>query len=292
MTVALTDWETFVGTNTPVVGATVEAIVAATSHPNAGAVVSSTVTGSNGQWSFAALADNTYDIKISYNGRTKWRKGLSKFPNAITGASFATQVANRLLAGPTTGADATPTFRALVGADFPANTTPLASLINNAGSNKVIGSAAAGAWVETALTTAFLPVIHQVSVSIGVLADPTFTSTGFLGIEGDFGGGSLATSLTLTAGSSVIAIATVSGSHGTSGEFMYLRLHDSVSTTTKGEVAVKTAAANQLLNLVTIGYWTGLAAGAHTFTVQGRVDAGTATWSGTRRHLIVLEIKK
>lgn len=120
MTVVLREWETFAGSNTPVVGATVNVRAASNTNPNAGAIVASTTTNSSGMWEFTSLADATYDVDITYNGRTRWRKGNSKFSNSLTGSNFATQTANTVFAGPSSGAAATPTFRALVAADFPA----------------------------------------------------------------------------------------------------------------------------------------------------------------------------
>lgn len=88
MTVALKDFETFAGSNTPVVGATVNARVASDTHPQAGAIVASTTTSASGMWEFTALADATYDIDITYNGRVRHRKGNSKFSNVLTNANF------------------------------------------------------------------------------------------------------------------------------------------------------------------------------------------------------------
>jgi hypothetical protein len=120
VTVVLREWETFAGSNTPVVGATVNVRAASSTNPNVGAVVASTTTNASGMWEFTSLADATYDVDITYNGRTRWRKGNSKFSNSLTGSNFATQTANTVFAGPSSGAAATPTFRALVAADFPA----------------------------------------------------------------------------------------------------------------------------------------------------------------------------
>lgn len=120
MTVVLREWETFAGSNTPVVGATVNARVASSTHPSAAAIVASTTTNASGMWEFTALADATYDVDITYNGRTRWRKGLSLFSNAITPANFAAQTANKILAGPASAGPTVPTFRDLVSADFPA----------------------------------------------------------------------------------------------------------------------------------------------------------------------------
>jgi hypothetical protein len=105
-----------------------------------------------GNYSFAA-PDGTYDIQISGGGiPTKILPNVNFFDGGITypspmlgtvtsvslttpsiftvsgspvtgsgtlGLTLATQAKNTILAGPTTGADATPTMRAMVGADLP-----------------------------------------------------------------------------------------------------------------------------------------------------------------------------
>src|SRR5262245_11069703 len=164
MTVALQDWETFTGTNTPVVGAAVNARVASTSHPNAGAIVASTTTGSNGQWSFAALADNTYDVDITYNSRVRHRKGLSKFSNAISGSNFATQTANQLFVGPTSGGAATPTFRAMVTADVPDGVLTAPKFANQTANTAYRGPSSGGAAAPTfrAAVLADMPALSLV----------------------------------------------------------------------------------------------------------------------------------
>ncbi len=136
MTVVLREWETFAGSNTPVVGATVQARAASNTHPNTGTVVASTTTNASGMWEFTSLADGTYDISIVYNGRTRWRKGNSLFSNSLTGANFATQTANKIFGGPASGGAASPTFRDLVAADFPAalwSTWTAVSLVQSVG---------------------------------------------------------------------------------------------------------------------------------------------------------------
>lgn len=116
MTVALKEFETFAGSNTPVVGATVNVRAASDTHPNVGAVVASTTSNASGMWEFTALADGTYDVDITYNSRVRHRKGNSKFSNSLSGSNFAVQAANTILAGPASGAAAIPTFRVVIGA--------------------------------------------------------------------------------------------------------------------------------------------------------------------------------
>lgn len=128
MATVLREWEYIEGTNLPLVGATVRARAASLTFPNAGAVVASTATDANGMWEFtdATLSFSTaYDVEIEYNGRFRHRKGLSMFSNALTAANFAAQTANRVIAGPASGAAAVPTFRALVDADIPATQSTL-----------------------------------------------------------------------------------------------------------------------------------------------------------------------
>lgn len=75
--------------------------------------------GRGGGTGFKFAAPGTAGLPLVSNG-------ASSDPSfqSIGAASFGTQTANRVLAGPTSGGAATPTFRALVGADLP---TPGAS---------------------------------------------------------------------------------------------------------------------------------------------------------------------
>ncbi len=59
-------------------GATVNVRAASNTHPNAGAVIASTTTSASGLWEFTSLADGLYDVDITYNGRTRHRKGNSR----------------------------------------------------------------------------------------------------------------------------------------------------------------------------------------------------------------------
>jgi len=69
----------------------------------------------------AAIAPDSSTTKVLTSG------GSSANPTwaAVSGSSFATQTANTVLAGPTSGGAATPTFRALVTADLPSITSEI-----------------------------------------------------------------------------------------------------------------------------------------------------------------------
>lgn len=74
----LRNWETFVLSGLPVVGAAVDVRDATLTHPNASAVLASTTTNADGMWEFLGLSDTPKDIKLTYLGKIKWLKGLSK----------------------------------------------------------------------------------------------------------------------------------------------------------------------------------------------------------------------
>lgn len=81
MTVSLRD-RAFTNTGTPVVGATVQAILVTGGGTDAGTssvVQATTTTDVNGVWKFAALADpgagNWYDVKITNGTQVLWRYG-------------------------------------------------------------------------------------------------------------------------------------------------------------------------------------------------------------------------
>ncbi len=71
----LRNWE-FNTLGSAVVGADVYVYEATTSHPNPNSVLSSTTTNSDGMWSFAGLTDTPKDVKVVYQSKTKWYKGL------------------------------------------------------------------------------------------------------------------------------------------------------------------------------------------------------------------------
>lgn len=104
---------------------------AVTTTRAAGYVFAGPTTGSNAVPSWRALvATDIPDLSATYLKSAVTSVGLS-LPNVFTvsgspvtssgtlSASLATQVANRVFAGPTSGADAAPTFRALAAGDIP-----------------------------------------------------------------------------------------------------------------------------------------------------------------------------
>lgn len=85
-----------------------------------------TVTNGDG-----VLGAPTFDIAATYVGQTSittlgtiatgtWQGTIVGLAYGGTGANFTTRVANTVWAGPVSGADAAPAFRALVAADIPA----------------------------------------------------------------------------------------------------------------------------------------------------------------------------
>lgn len=89
--------------------------------------------------------------------------------------TLKTQTANTILAGPTTGSAATPTFRALVAADLPATTVPLSSLAAQA-ANTVVTNATSGSASPTAVVLTTQTVLGRlagdiIAVGIGTSAN-------------------------------------------------------------------------------------------------------------------------
>lgn len=73
----LRNWE-FFASGSAVSGANVYLYTASLSHPNLGSVLTSTITDSSGFWQFTSLSDGAYDVRVSYNNRDKWYKGLTR----------------------------------------------------------------------------------------------------------------------------------------------------------------------------------------------------------------------
>jgi hypothetical protein len=100
----LRNWE-FSVLGTAIVGANVYVYAADTAHPNPNAAISSTTTDSNGMWSFTGLTEAAKDVKVTYNGRDKWYKGLSRHSVGISAPYVGTlTTAGDLLKGTGSGA--------------------------------------------------------------------------------------------------------------------------------------------------------------------------------------------
>ncbi len=99
------------------------------------------------------------------------------FSNLSTGLAFAVETANKVLAGPTTGAAAAPTFRSLVTADLPAGTGTVTSVgLTTPGFLVVAGSP-----VTTSGTLAVTLATQNATTFLagptsGAAATPTFRS--------------------------------------------------------------------------------------------------------------------
>jgi hypothetical protein len=71
----LRNWE-FLATGSAVSGADVYVYDASLTHPNPNSPLASTTTDSNGMWAFTGLTATAKDVKVVYNSRPKWYKGL------------------------------------------------------------------------------------------------------------------------------------------------------------------------------------------------------------------------
>lgn len=97
-----------------------------------------------GRLAVGSVDNQVLTVDTSLNGRLKYA--------LVGGASFAAQVANRVFAGPASGADATPTFRALVTADFPNDGVTYAKMQNVSATSRLLGRITAGAGDPEELT--------------------------------------------------------------------------------------------------------------------------------------------
>jgi hypothetical protein len=92
----------------------------------------------------AALAANQGTTTTVLHGAASGTPGFA----AVTPSDFGVQNANKVLAGPVTGADATPTYRALVSADIPANAANTSGKATTAGTADTVTSISAHASTE------------------------------------------------------------------------------------------------------------------------------------------------
>lgn len=96
----LRNWEIFVLTGLPVVGASVEVREASLNHPNTGTILDSTVTDNDGKWEFNGLSDSPKDVKLTYQGKIKWIKGLAYHSvGLVIGEDFTEPDVNLLING-------------------------------------------------------------------------------------------------------------------------------------------------------------------------------------------------
>jgi hypothetical protein len=78
-------WEFYGVSGLPVSGAAVDWWPASLTTPG-GAASGSTTTDANGKWAFTGLTSQAVDVRVTFNGRYKWYKGLTQFTlGAITG---------------------------------------------------------------------------------------------------------------------------------------------------------------------------------------------------------------
>lgn len=109
-------------------------------------------------------------------------------------ASFATQLANLVWAGPTTGAAAAPTFRALVGADLSAIIpSDIGAQPHDTDLDALAGLSSAGIIVRTGSGTATVRTIQtgtglSVTDGSGVAGDPTISLANTAVVAGAYGG--------------------------------------------------------------------------------------------------------
>lgn len=122
--------------------------------------------------------------------------------------SWATQAANRLFAGPSSGGDAPPTFRSLVGADLP---NPSASSLGGTRSQTAVASQFMTGISTSGIPTLAQPAFTDVSGIAAVAQGGTGSSTPS-GARNNLGLGSLATKSTIAVPSDITATGTPSSS--------------------------------------------------------------------------------
>lgn len=96
----LRNWELFTITGAPVVGASVEVREATLTHPNTGTILASTVTNVDGMFEFVGLPEGPKDVKITYQGKIKWLKGMTRHSvSLVVGENFVPANVNLLKNG-------------------------------------------------------------------------------------------------------------------------------------------------------------------------------------------------
>jgi hypothetical protein len=197
----------------------------------------------------------TGSTSTTYCSLTANVTGTLPVANGGTGATTAT--ANTVFAGPTTGAAAAPSFRALVAADIPSGYSEFASgtallfyqaaaptgwtksVTNDNKALRVVSGATGGsAGGSVAFTTAFAS--QAVSGTVGTTGSTTATGTNATVT------GTVSTSITGVSGSVSTSITGVSGSVGTSGSTTATGSVSAVTGTISGTVGNTTLTESQM----------------------------------------------
>lgn len=200
-------------------------------------------------------------------------------------ATLATEVANTVFAGPTTGADASPTFRALVNADVPSaltgktyngltvsTTTGTLALAN---SSSLTTSGAFGAtFTFTGTTAVTFPTSGTLATTAGTVASFSAGTTGFTPNSATTGAVTLAGTLATANGGTNLTSFTSGGLMQASSSSMLTTTLTPSGLTSIGVNGVNSAAATNL-TLGTTSFGTALtftsATGAATFAANATV---------------------
>jgi hypothetical protein len=220
----LTNWEFFIDSGNPVVGATVKVRDAVVSHPNTGTVLSSTSTDSNGMWTFTGLSATAKDVEVIWGAvrpvpqvvqghdAARGRRDLLRHGGAVP-ASRAQPLAAPGVAGETVlWVDANGALKKRSGV---AGATSTVADFDAAGSNNVLRSTG---WGKVATADIVADAVTQ---RVGTFVNsPSLVNTTALTALGLSSG-----AITTTVGGNILLLATFMGVKTTVTGFVNIQLY-------------------------------------------------------------------
>lgn len=287
----LRNWE-FNTTGSAIAGADVFVYEASLTHPNAGSILASTTTNSDGMWAFTGLTDTAKDVKVEYQSKAKWYKGLTKHSVGIVFIDdYPTSDYVQLLgqgsapSDPAAGiarlwfdsASGNPKFK------YGNGTVVEIATYEGADSGEVLR---AGGWGNVATGDVAANAISQVTTASLSTSGPSTTSTSFVTVP------ELEVTVTpASVGSLLLVIAELTHTNDTAGAVNEFGLNiDGGANTFNRSVTIGTAGYLHT-NQFHIAF-TGLSAAAHTLAFRWLTSAGTMSSQVQRRSLTVIEFKK
>ena len=302
----LRNWE-FNTLGSAVSGADVYVYDASLTHPNAGSILSSTTTNSDGMWAFTGLTNTAKDVRVVYQGKTKWYKGLTRHSVGVMFIDDQETTDYLQLVGQSSVS--APGASTVLGRVYMKTSGKRFGRYENGSEYQIADFAGAtgvlrsGGWgtIQTAdiadsqVTTA---KIADLNVTTGKLAANSVTQSGY--VEGSTSGPTTTSSsyadlaemsVTLTTTGGDLLVDFDAGAYASTGG---LTATFAISLDGASEVHIRdyNLGSSAVTPLSLHHRFTSVSAASHTVKIRWKTSGGTITAFGTQRSLRVVELKK